>query len=336
MTTLDNETKYLHLLSEVLDNGEWRTDETGHKSLFLNGTSMRFDLRKGFPAVTVKKLQFGSIAAELVGFLRGLTYAQFFELWGTKIWNKDANENAQWLANPFRRGHGHLGAIYGAQWRSWAGYKVIDMTRPGELEYVQKNGWEVLSAAEDDEIDDPEGHPCFIKSIDQLGDCVTQILENKTASRRILFHAWNPSEIDEMALPPCHVLYQFHPNPETRNLGMTMYMRSNDLGLGAPFNIASASLLLSLVARLTGYTPTIMTLMCGDSHIYDNQVDMVEELLRRDQFPAPTLQINSRIPNGGLSAEEAVEWLNKVEPKDFELVGYQHHEAISVPMITRT
>lgn len=338
--------QYLELIKHVLENGEWTENRTGVKTLMVPGAMMTYNLADGFPAVTTKKLAFKAVVGELCAFLRASRSAANFRALGCKVWDQNANENAAWLANPFRAGTDDLGPVYGVQWREWPGFKILDIPpcfftqgtgvspedRPALDAYtalherLTSEGWSVLGYAE-------ESRPTqeiFYKEVDQLGDCVRTIVNNPD-SRRILFHGWNPAVLDEVALPACHLLYQFMPNRNTNKLHMNVYVRSNDLGLGAPFNIAEAAVLQSLVARLTGYTPALLNLMIGDAHIYENHMDMIDEQLHREPYPLPALKINDRVPFN-VDAETAVEWLKLVEPSDFSLENYLHHEPITAPM----
>ena len=152
------------------------------------------------------------------------------------------------------------------------------------------------------------------------------------SDRRILFHGWNLAQLEEMALPPCHLLYQFLPNAAKRELSMCLLVRSNDLGLGTPFNLTEGAALLHLVARLTGYTPRWFTYFIGDAHIYENHVDMLKEQLTRTPFASPKLVLSDRIPAMAQTGLYQPEWLDLVEPADFVLVGYQHHAPLTAPM----
>ncbi|MBJ9974646.1 thymidylate synthase [Pseudomonas sp. S75] len=319
--------QYLDLVRDVIDNGTLQGNRTGIRTISLPGAMLRFDLQKGFPAITTRKLAFKSAIGEMVGFLRGVRNAGEFRELGCKVWDQNANENAQWLANPFRLGHDDLGEIYGVQWRQWPGYKRIALSNPAAIEKAQQAGFRQIAQ-------DEEGGQAFVilyKAIDQVRQCLDTIV-NDPGSRRILFHGWNCAQLDEMALPPCHLLYQFHPNVETRELSLTLYIRSNDLGLGTPFNLTEGAALLSLFARLTGYTPRWFTYFIGDAHVYENHLDMLEEQLKREPLPAPRLVISDRVPAFAETGRYAPEWLEKIEPSDFWLEGYEHHAPMTAPM----
>lgn len=320
--------QYQELIQTVLDTGSWQDNRTGIRTLSVPGAMMRFDLlNDGFPAVTTKRLAFKSVVGELCAFLRASRSAADFRALGCKVWDQNANENKQWLDNPYRLGEDDLGPVYGVQWRQWPGFKLIELDQPAQIADAQKNGFRLISQFDDGGVAKVLLH----KSIDQLRECLDTIVNNP-GSRRILFHGWNPAVLDAVALPACHLLYQFIPNPTTRELSMCLYVRSNDLGLGTPFNLAEGAALMHLVGRLTGYTPRWFSYFIGDAHIYENHMDMVKEQLTRTPFAAPQLRISDRVPDFAKTGKYEPEWLEKVEPSDFSLEGYQHHAPITAPM----
>ena len=221
--------QYLDLVRDVIENGTLQGNRTGIRTISLPGAMLRFDLQKGFPAITTRKLAFKSAVGEMVGFLRGVKNAGEFRELGCKVWDQNANENAQWLANPFRQGHDDLGEIYGVHWRQWPAYKRIPLSNPAAIELAQSQGFQKIAESEED----GEAFVVLYKAIDQIRQCIDTIHKDP-GSRRILFHGWNCAQLDEMALPPCHLLYQFHPNVETKEISLTLYIRSNDLGLLYP------------------------------------------------------------------------------------------------------
>lgn len=352
--------QYQKLIREIREEGTWSENRTAVPTTRLDGAMMRFNHQDGFPATTCKKLAFKSVVGELCAFLRASRSAADFRALGCKVWDQNANDpgtpekpNA-WLSNPFRLGEDDLGPVYGVQWREWPGYKVLPCVGPNDpVEEIRraeaidaklrKDGWRPLGHVTQD------GKECYVmyKAIDMLGECIRQIIKAPTG-RRILFHAWNPAELDAIALPACHLLYQFLPNPVTGELNMIKYIRSNDVGLGTPFNVAEGALLQCIVARLTGYKPGRLTYFIGDAHIYDNQNDYLDELLTKEPFPLPTLKISDRVPTlqqlmdphdpigTELGIEAAIEWLKKIEPSDFTLENYQFHtlETPVPPMVT--
>ena len=320
--------QYQDLIQTVLDTGSWQENRTGIRTLSVPGAMLRFDLLKdGFPAVTTKKLAFKSVVGELVGFLRGARSAARFRALGCKVWDQNANENAQWLANPYREGEDDLGPVYGVQWRAWPAYKMLDTARPLQIADAERQGFRVVAPVTDGGVQ----KVLLYKAVDQLRACLDTIV-NDPGSRRILFHGWNPADLDTVSLPACHLLYQFIPNAGTREISLCLYVRSNDIGLGTPFNLAEGAALLHLVGRLTGYTPRWFTYFIGDAHIYENHLLMVREQLTRMPFPAPRLVISGRIPDFAVTGNYAPEWLEQIEPSDFALEGYQHHAPLTAPM----
>ncbi len=320
--------QYQDLINTVLDTGSWQNNRTGIRTLSVPGAMMRFDLlNDGFPAVTTKKLAFKSVVGELCAFLRASRSAADFRALGCKVWDQNANENQQWLDNPYRMGEDDLGPVYGVQWRGWPGYKLIEADQPAQIADAQLNGFRLVAPIDDEGVK----KVLLYKAIDQLRECLDTIVNNP-GSRRILFHGWNPADLDAVALPACHLLYQFIPNAGTRELSLCLYVRSNDIGLGTPFNLAEGAALLHLVARLTGYTPRWFTYFIGDAHIYENHLDMVKEQLTRAPFPAPQFVISDRVPEFAKTGKYEPEWLEKIEPSDFSLAGYQHHAPITAPM----
>ncbi len=338
--------QYKEALRSILYRGTWQANRTGIDSIKNPyPIVMNFDMEEGFPIITGRKAAPKSSFAELVGFLRGATSAKEFRDLGCKFWDQNANENAQWLANAFRKGEDDLGDVYGAQWRRWPAFKLIREDSMGNAQHDQllANGWKHL-----DQVvgEDAEYHALYTKEIDQLGDCIHTLIKNPN-DRRILFHAWNPAKLDEIALPACHLLYQFVPCGKDLSLSLTI--RSNDMPLGAPANIIEAAALLHLVARLTGYNPRYLTTISNDAHIYKNQLDMVNEYLDRPMHALPTLVIADHVPTyaqlqdnlaGQMHepwyedslAKMAVGWLDHVEPTDFSLPDYTFGESISAPM----
>lgn len=256
---------YLSALSKVSKLGNKREDRTGVGTISTFGLVMDFNLQKGFPLITTKKMHFAGILAELRGFLNGVSSAEAMRSFGTKIWDKDANENPQWLASAHRKGEDDLGRIYGTQWRSWVGA-----------------------------YQDPETGKWKIAMHDQLTQLVNDIIQNPHSRRHILT-SWNPLEVHNnmMALPPCHMMAQFY--VFEGNLDMIMYQRSADMFLGVPYNIASYSLFQSILAQMCGLRPRHFKHILGDAHIYLNHKDQVEEQLSRKPKELPMLLIDPGI-----------------------------------------
>lgn len=319
--------QYLDLVRSVLEQGTWQDNRTGIRTISLPGMSLRFDLQQGFPAVTTKKLAFKSAVGELVGFLRGSRNAAEFRALGCKVWDQNANENTAWLANPYRLGEDDLGPVYGVQWRAWPAYKLLDAGNTAQIEHARAQGWQVVAPL----IETGAPRLLLYKAVDQLRRCLDTIISNP-ADRRIIFHGWNWAQLDEMALPPCHLLYQFLPNVAKREISLALYIRSNDLGLGTPFNLTEGAALLHLVGRLTGFTPRWFSYFVGDAHIYENHLPMLQEQLTREPYAAPQLLLSDRIPAYAETGRYEPEWLERVEPSDFSLVNYQHHAPLTAPM----
>lgn len=289
--------QYLDLMQEVLFKGTVQKNRTGIDSRMIPGASMKFDLREGFPAVTTKKLAFQAVKGELIGFLRGyINAAQFREL-GCKIWDQNANDPGseafpnKWLTNPFRKGEDDLGQIYSHMWRA------------------MPNG------------NDPD------KPIDQIQELIKNIQRDPT-SRRLIVSAWHPEAFDRAALPPCHAMFQVIIDQPNKIMHMTMYQRSCDLFLGVPFNIASYSLLLSILADITGYTPGTFTWFGADVHIYQNHETQCLEQLRREPLPLPKLHL--AIPH--CWKKDGTYDFEKLAPHHMFLENYCYHPPIKAEM----
>jgi len=288
------ERAYLDALKNILENGDDRPDRTGIGTRSIFGVQMRFDLTEGFPAVTTKKLAWKAVVSELLWFLEGsndelrLREILHGERYTEKrtIWSDNA-EAPYWTDKKLQRHAGDLGRIYGVQWRKWR--------KP--LVRINK---------------------VVLQNHDQLIELVNGIKEDPY-SRRHIMTAWNPGELDLMALPPCHIMSQFYVN--NGKLSCQMYQRSADMFLGMPFNIASYALLTHLVAQACNLEVGDLVISVGDAHIYNNHFDQVEEQLARKPFPLPTLKLNPEV--------DAV-W--DFEMEDIELVNYNSHEAIKAPM----
>ena len=261
------EQPYLDLLADILAHGVRRGDRTGVGTLGVFGRQMRFDLARGFPLLTTKKLHRKSIILELLWFLRGETNVRWLQDRGVSIWNEWADAE------------GELGPVYGKQWRSWAA---------------------------------PDG-----RVIDQIS-AVVQSLKANPDSRRHIVSAWNPADVDDMALPPCHCLFQFY--VADGRLSCQLYQRSADVFLGVPFNIASYALLTLMVAKVTGYQPGEFVHTLGDAHLYLNHLDQARLQLTRAPLDLPVMQIADRAD------------LFTFEYEDFKLEGYRAYPAIPAPI----
>ena len=281
---------YLDALHNVLNNGTVREDRTGTGTIGLFGMQQRYDLSLGFPAVTTKKLAFKACLGELLWFLEGSNderrLAEILHGPDTEhkrtIWTDNALAD-YWL--PKAKFQGDLGRVYGVQWRDWRRYQG-----PGKNE-----------------------------TVDQIATLIEGIKDDPYGRRHIIT-AWNPAELDQMALPPCHCFAQFYVSADNR-LSCQMYQRSCDMFLGVPFNIASYSLLTHMVAQVCGLGVGEFVHVLGDAHIYLNHVDQVKEQLAREPLPAPTLWINPEVTD-----------ILKFTMEDFRLDGYNSYASIKAPM----
>jgi thymidylate synthase len=259
---------YLDLMRRILDEGVPQTDRTGTGTLSVFGHQMRFDLSRGFPLVTTKKLHLRSIIIELLWFLRGDTNIGWLKDRKVSIWDEWADEQ------------GDLGPVYGKQWRDWVS---------------------------------PDG-----RHIDQIADLIAMI-RNRPDSRRQIVSAWNPADVPQMALPPCHLLFQTH--VANGRLSLQLYQRSCDVFLGVPFNIASYALLTHILAQQCGLEPGDFVWTGGDCHLYSNHLDQARLQLAREPKPLPRLHILRR-PDG----------IDGYEYEDFEILGYEPHPHIAAPV----
>lgn len=289
-----SESAYLDALKLILETGATRPDRTGTGTLSLFGLQMKFDLTKGFPAVTTKKLAWKSCVSELLWFIEGsgdefrLKEILYGERYVDKktIWSDNASA-PYWVNKRLQRHPGDLGRIYGVQWRRWR--------KP--LIRINK---------------------VVLQNHDQLIELI-QGIKTDPYSRRHIISAWNPGELDLMALPPCHVMAQFYVN--NGKLSCQMYQRSADMFLGIPFNIASYALFTHMIAQVCDLTVGELIITVGDAHIYQNHVDQVKEQLSRAPFPLPELKLNSDI-----------KVITDFNLSDIELKNYQCHESIKAPM----
>lgn len=286
--------EYHRVLKEVLETGEKRPDRTGVGTISKFGMQMRFDLADGFPAVTTKKLAWKSVVSELLWFIEGSGDENRLKeiLYGDRnvdkktIWTDNANAN-YWIEKRMKRHPGDLGRIYGVQWRKWR-KPIVRINK------------------------------VILQNHDQLIELIDGI-QQEPYSRRHILTAWNPGEMDLMALPPCHMFCQFYVN--NGRLSCQVYMRSADLFLGVPFNIASYALFTHMIAQVCQLDVGELILSLGDAHIYNNHVDQVKEQLSRKEFPLPTLNLN-----------DEVDRITDFTMEDIELIGYESHGTIKADM----
>jgi len=259
---------YLDLLRRVMAEGVVKGDRTGTGTRSVFGHQMRFDLSKGFPLVTTKKLHLRSIIHELLWFIAGETNIDYLRKNAVTIWDEWADES------------GELGPVYGKQWRSWA---------------------------------KPDGG-----TVDQIQWVINEIKRNLD-SRRLLVSAWNPADLDKMALPPCHCLFQFY--VANGKLSCQLYQRSADIFLGVPFNIASYALLTAMMAQVTGLKRGDFVHSFGDAHLYSNHVEQATLQLTREPRPLPVLKLNPEVKS-----------LFDFTYDDIKIEGYDPHPAIKAPV----
>ena len=260
--------QYLDLLNRILDEGVEKGDRTGTGTTSVFGHQLRFDLARGFPLLTTKKLHLRSIIHELLWFLKGETNTAYLKENGVGIWDEWADED------------GNLGPVYGHQWRSWGA---------------------------------PGGG-----TIDQVSQVVEQIRENPD-SRRLIVSAWNVGELESMALPPCHLLYQFY--VADGRLSCQLYQRSADVFLGVPFNIASYALLLLMVAQVSELEPGDFVHTFGDVHLYSNHIEQARLQLSREPRELPTMKLNREVDD-----------IFSFRFEDFMLEDYDPHPHIKAPV----
>lgn len=260
--------QYLDLMRHVLEHGTEKTDRTGTGTRSVFGHQMRFDLARGFPLLTTKKLHTKSIIVELLWFLRGETNVAYLKEHGVSIWNEWADAQ------------GELGPVYGKQWRSWP-------TSDG-------------------------------RQIDQIQQLLEQLRETPD-SRRLLVSAWNVGELDQMALMPCHALFQFY--VAGGKLSCQLYQRSADIFLGVPFNIASYALLTLMIAQVVGLKPGDFVWTGGDCHLYSNHLEQAQTQLSRAPKPLPVMQLNPQVSD-----------LFAFRLEDFHLSEYEPWPHIKAPV----
>lgn len=299
--------QYHNLLEDILNNGEEKDDRTGIGTYSVFGRHLRFDLRRGFPAITTKKLAWKAVVGELLWFIEGTgNERRLAELTHgsaegkVTIWTPNA-QAPYWKSKA--KYEGDLGRVYGVQWRHWK----------TPVEQEQKT-------FKDDFGNQYNGRGSIhVKETDQLKTLI-EGLQKDPYGRRHIISAWNPGELDQMALPPCHVMCQFNVS-KSGELSCHMYQRSVDVFLGLPFNIASYALFTHMIAQVCGLKVGDLVISTGDTHIYKDHIDQVKQQLTREEFPAPTLKLNPEITD-----------ITKFTMVDIELVGYKSHESIKAAM----
>lgn len=283
------EYQYLNLIKHIIENGSFRPNRTGTGTISIFGAQMRFSLRnQTFPLLTTKKLFYRGIAEELFWFIRGSTNAKELQKKNVHIWDRHSSREYLDSLGFTHRSIGDLGPIYGFQWRHFG------------AKYINSNT-------------DYSG-----KGIDQLSNVIKSI-KKYPEDRRILMCAWNPLDIPNMALPPCHCLVQFY--VANGELSCQLYQRSADMGLGVPFNIASYALLTILIAHVTKLKPGDFIHTLGDAHIYINHIEPLQLQLNRIPHPFPTIHINREVND-----------IQDFSFDDLSLIGYNPHDKINMIM----
>lgn len=321
--------EYKKLVREIQEKGTPKSDRTGTGTKSIFGYQMRFDLKDGFPLVTIKNTHWKSVVHELLWFLKGDTNVKYLQDNGVRIWNEWADDN------------GNLGPVYGKQWVDWNVLNWYKTDKPDPvIEGQSLLEWRV-------------------EGINQVQN-VIDTLKTNPESRRMIVSAWNVGELDEMALAPCHAFFQFYTRPlkagermgisteygnvtnvETNwdvneeyvhkvcdswgvpryELSLQLYQRSADTFLGVPFNIASYSLLLMMIAQCVNMVPRDFVWTGGDVHLYDNHEEQVKEMLSREPKPLPTVKLNPDIKN-----------VFDFKYEDIELIDYDPHPTIKAPV----
>jgi len=299
--------QYLAVLKEVLTKGTIRDDRTGTGTISYFGMQQRYNLAESFPAVTTKKLAWKSVVSELLWFIEGS--GDETRLREILHGSKQSEKTTIWTGNatasywkPRAKFEGDLGRVYGVQWRHWrtpVEHKAMSFKDDFGTTYNRQSS-------------------IHFKEVDQLITLIDGIKQDPHGRRHIL-SAWNPGELDAMALPPCHVLAQFYVS--NGRLSCQMYQRSCDMFLGVPFNIASYSLLTAMIAQVCGLAVGEFVHVLGDAHIYLNHVEQVKEQLTREPLPAPTLWLDPDITD-----------ITGFTMQDIRLDGYTSHGAIQAEM----
>ena len=276
--------QYLKLLRCVLEHGVTKSDRTGIGTKSVFSVLLRFSMRDGFPLVTTKKVFWRGVVEELLWFLRGDTSTKYLTDRDIHIWDDWADAD------------GNIGRLYGAQWTNWKQYKYM----VEEYCYVNTNIYEE------------------VEPINQIKNVIDELKRNPD-SRRLIVSAWNVAELDKMKLYPCHHSWQLYSKEVDgkRYLSLMYSMRSNDLFLGAPFNIASYALLLHMIAQVTNHVPDELVANIGDAHIYLNHIEQVNEQLKREPYELPVLELNKDIKN-----------IFDFKYEDIKLLNYKSHTAI--------
>jgi thymidylate synthase len=300
------EYQYLNMIEHILENGFWEEGRNG-KTKNIFGDSMRFSLKEGkIPILTTKKMAWKSCLKELLWFIRGETDNKILQKKGVHIWDGNASRDFLDSRGLTLNPEGILGPIYGYQWRNFnANYNCF-------------SGKRLL----DNDLKDVHKETIHFKGVDQLQNIIDLLKNPETRnSRRLILTSWNPCQINQMALPPCHVLCQFYVQNGNK-LSCALYQRSADLCLGVPFNIASYSFLTHLIAKHCGLEAHEFVHFMGNIHIYDSHINVIQSQLIRKPYEFPTVTLKNIYDN-----------INDYQFEDFEINNYTSHEAIKMEMV---
>ncbi len=316
--------QYHDLMRLTLERGDRVLNRrTGEHCYLLPSAQLVFDLSEGFPAVTTKQLFYKSVFAELLGFFRGYTSAADFRALGTNIWTANANSTPGWLASPYRKGEDDLGRLgYSTQWTAWRDTRIASSS--GERQSMLSEGFE-------ERLYDPiKGQWMMERGINQIEAVLSKLLTDPS-DRGMVMTGWRLDEFDQMALRPCHHTYTFTATEAKKELHLTVNMRSVDLLLGCGFNVASSALFLSLMARLSGYKASSVTMQLANVHVYENHIEQVRLQLSRAHLKQPTLLIADDVravrDHSGIKGA-----FSRIEPGHLTLQDYIHNPAIRAPM----
>ena len=304
--------QYLDLLRDIKDNWIWKDDRTGTWVRGIFGMQAKYDLEDWFPLVTTKKTFLRIIIVELIWLIRGETNIKYLVDRNCHIWDEWPFQN--WLDNS---GEVEKVEMYSDKWMDLKKVfinKILESD--SESDWVKK-WWELWP------VYWHQWRNFNSEWVDQIKNAIEQIQTNPT-NRRIIVSAWNPAQINEMLLPPCHAFFQFNVDTTNNKLNVQLYQRSADMFLWVPFNIASYSALLMMFAKISWLKPWTFTHTLWDAHIYNNHIDQVEEQLANDPLDLPELRINKDI--------KTLEDIEKLEWEDFELVWYKSHQVIKAPV----
>ena len=304
--------QYLQLLKEIKDNWIWKDDRTWTWVRGIFGMQAKYNLDDWFPLVTTKKTFLRIIIVELIWLIRWETNIKYLVDRKCHIWDEWPFQN--WLDNSWEA---ESVEMYSEEWMKLKKEFIKKIKELDENDKWVKKWWELWP------VYWHQWRNFNSQWVDQIKNAIEQIKTNPT-NRRIIVSAWNPAQIDEMLLPPCHAFFQFNVDTTNNKLNVQLYQRSADMFLWVPFNIASYSTLLILIAKITWLKPWTFTHTLWDAHIYNNHIQQVEEQLQNEPFPLPELKINKDI--------KTLEDIEKLEWEDFELIWYKSHKAIKAPV----